>query len=45
MLKMTLVELELRMDYDIYHIVVGAKRGGMCQVSSRYGKAKNMYMQ
>jgi hypothetical protein len=28
----------------MYHMVEGAKRGGMCQVSCRYGKANNKYM-
>ena len=45
MLKMNGVDLELLSDDGMYHMVVGAKRGAMCQVSSRYGKANNKHMQ
>lgn len=44
MLKLTNVKLELIHDLEMYDMVESAKRGGMTQVSHRYIKANNKYL-
>ena len=43
MLKYTGVSLELLTDPDMYEMIQGGLRGGMCFVSKRYAKAQNPY--
>ena len=44
MLKKTNITLGLVHDQDMYEMIEKGKRGGVCQVSSKYGKAYNNYM-
>ena len=45
MLEKIQITLDLVHDQDMYEIVEKGKRGGVCQVSSKYGKANNKYME
>ena len=44
MLKITEVELELRIDPHMLLIIEKGIRGGICTISHRYGEANNPYM-
>jgi hypothetical protein len=44
MLKLTSVELELFTDVDMYLFCERGVRGGICSISTRYGKANNPYL-
>ena len=44
MLKKTGMELDLVHDQYMYEMIEKGKRGGVCQVSSKYAKANNKYM-
>ena len=44
MLKNINITLDLVHDQDMYGVVEKGKRGGLCQVSSKYAKATNKYM-
>ena len=44
MLKKTKMSLDLVHDQDMYEMIEKGKRGGVCQVSSKYVKANNKYM-
>ena len=44
MLKKTNITLDLVHDQDMYEMIEKGKRGGLCQVSSKYTKANNNYM-
>ena len=44
MLKMIRIELDLVYDQDMYEMLEKGKRGGVCQVSSKYAVANNTYM-
>ena len=44
MLKMIGIQINLVHDQDMYEMVEKGKRGGVCQVSSKCGKANNKYM-
>ena len=44
MLKKTNITLDLVHDQDMYEMIEKRKRGGVCQVSSKYGKANTKYM-
>ena len=44
MLEQTKITLDLIHDQDMYEMIEKGKRGGVCQVSPKYSKAKNKYM-
>jgi hypothetical protein len=44
MLKKTKITLDLIHDQDMYEMIEKGKRGGVCQVSSKYAKANNKHM-
>ena len=44
MLKKIIITLDLVHGQDMYEMVEKGKRGGVCQVSSKYAKANNKYM-
>ena len=44
MLKMTIVELQLISDIDMYLFVENGMRGGVSYIAKRYSKVNNKYM-
>ena len=44
MLKMTIVELQLISDIDMYLFVENGMRGGVSYIAKRYTKVNNKYM-
>jgi hypothetical protein len=45
MLKLTGVQLELINDIDMYIFIENNIKGGICQISKRYSKANNIFME